>query len=53
MEKKKNITPNYITYSNKDPGNYRLLSMTSVSGKIMEQILLEDMLRHMREEQLI
>jgi len=29
----------------KDPGNYRLMSLTSLPGKVVEQIILEDILR--------
>lgn len=45
-KKKANITPVSKRGRREDPGNYRLVSITSVSGKVMEQLILKTISMH-------
>ncbi|CAM5102982.1 unnamed protein product [Eretmochelys imbricata] len=51
--KKANVVPIFKKGKEEDPGNYRPVSLTSVPGKIMEQVLKETILKHLEERKVI
>uniref|UniRef100_A0A8B9SW13 Reverse transcriptase domain-containing protein n=1 Tax=Anas platyrhynchos TaxID=8839 RepID=A0A8B9SW13_ANAPL len=48
-----NVTPIYKKGCRADPGNYRPVSLTSVPGKFMEQIILRVITQHLQGKQAI
>ncbi|CAM4583511.1 unnamed protein product [Lepidochelys kempii] len=51
--KKANVVPIFKKGKKEDPGNYRPVSLTSVPGKIMEQVLKRSILKHLEERKVI
>uniref|UniRef100_A0A8B9PD33 Reverse transcriptase domain-containing protein n=1 Tax=Apteryx owenii TaxID=8824 RepID=A0A8B9PD33_APTOW len=51
--KKANVTPVFKKGKKEDPGNYRPVSLTSIPGKVMEQLILEAISTHVEEKKVI
>ncbi|KFP25370.1 RNA-directed DNA polymerase from mobile element jockey, partial [Colius striatus] len=51
--RKANVTPVFKKGRKDDPGNYSLVSLTSVPGKGMEQLILNVITEHMKEKMVI
>ncbi|GAB0186732.1 mitochondrial enolase superfamily member 1 [Grus japonensis] len=51
--RKVNVTLVFKKGKKKDPGNYRPVSLTSISGKVMEQLILGVISKHVEEKKFI
>ncbi|KFV87094.1 RNA-directed DNA polymerase from mobile element jockey, partial [Struthio camelus australis] len=51
--KKANVTPVFQKGKKEEPGNYRPVSLTSIPGKVMEQLLLEVITKHVEDKKVI
>jgi len=51
--RKANVTPVFKMGKKEDPGNYRLVSLTSIMGKVMKQLILEVINKQVEEKKFI
>ncbi|XP_064355822.1 E3 ubiquitin-protein ligase KCMF1-like [Dromaius novaehollandiae] len=51
--KKANVTPVFKKGKKEDPGNYKPVSLTSTPGKVMEQLILDAISKHVEDKKLI
>jgi len=51
--RKTNITPIFKKGKKEDPGNYRLVSLNSIPGKMMEKFVLEVTIKQVEEKKVI
>jgi len=48
--RKANVTPVFKKSKKEGPGNYRPVSLTSILGKVMEQLILEVIIKQVEEK---
>ncbi|KGL73116.1 Putative 115 kDa protein in type-1 retrotransposable element R1DM, partial [Tinamus guttatus] len=51
--KKTNVTPVFKKDKREDPGNYSPVSLTSIPGKVIEQLILETISKYVKEKKVI
>ena len=51
--RKANVTPVFKKGKKDDPGNYSLVCLTSIPGKVMEQLILGAVSRHIKDYRFI
>ena len=51
--RKANVTPVFKKGKKQDPGNCRLVSLTSIPGKVVEQLILDVIIKQVEEKKVI